>query len=399
MVAKKISCLLFRTNKEPLEKPAKKNAKKSKNVIFLDELHLNLWNFDKKFTYLDLGLLIDVGPLEGLDKKELFISIPGKYESEDFFDLGKDLSSDSDMITAIFNEPTISIIKNQSFTAIIRNNKNIIIIPFSLGKTFEYSYRKDILCTEIIIDLIKLMQVIKDNNLVDSHKIYMRFRIKTEDNTYFIKSFTPEDEGVLSSTIRTKILDVRINESRWLPSFLIDNHLLEFVKFKKIHFFLTINREYELGDHSKNYNTSRSLTEEDIWQKYLRLSKDDNIVQNSLGYHWKTNKDDQFVEDFNLLGRFSRIETSKLKIIIFLLFLLLIGLVSSSLITLLTDCVFNNFRKCVFHEIGHAKNTKIIINLLVFIISGSLIVLIAFCKKYLLYIFKKALDLFKYKYN
>ena len=105
MVAKKISCLLFRTNKEPLEKSAKENAKESKNVIFLDELHLNLWNFDKKFTYLDLGLLINVGPLEGLDKKELFISIPGKYESEGFFDLGKDLSSDSDMITAIFNEP------------------------------------------------------------------------------------------------------------------------------------------------------------------------------------------------------------------------------------------------------------------------------------------------------
>ena len=129
MVAKKISCLLFRTNKEPLEKSAEENAKESKNVIFLDELHLNLWNFDKKFTYLDLGLLINVGPLEGLDKKELFISIPGKYESEDFFDLGKDLSSDSDMITAIFNEPTISITKNQSFTAIIRNNKKYYYNP------------------------------------------------------------------------------------------------------------------------------------------------------------------------------------------------------------------------------------------------------------------------------
>lgn len=115
----------------------------------------------------------------------------------------------------------------------------------------------------------------------------------------------------------------------------MDNCHLEFVKFKKIHFFLIINQEYELGDHSKNYNTSRSLTQEDIWQKYLFLNKGDNIVQNSLGYHWKMDNGDKSTESFSLLGRFSRIETSTCKIFMFLLFILLIGLVSSSLVNLI----------------------------------------------------------------
>ncbi|MCL9791954.1 hypothetical protein J4528_06475 [Neisseria subflava] len=330
MTTQKISCLLFRTHKEPSEVDLEAN-------IFLDELHLNLWDFDNKCTYLDLGLLIDITSLEKLDKKELFISIPGKYEFADFLDLGKELSSNLDMVTAIFNEPTISTTKNQTFTAITRNKKNIIIIPFLIHKTFKFSYREDILCTEIIIDLKKIAQIVKDNNLnsIESKHAYIRFRVKTASKTNFIKSFTPEDEGVLSSTIKSKILDVRINESRWLPSFLMDNCHLEFVKFKKIHFFLIINQEYELGDHSKNYNTSRSLTQEDIWQKYLFLNKGDNIVQNSLGYHWKMDNGDKSTESFSLLGRFSRIETSTRKIFMFLLFILLIGLVSSSLVNLI----------------------------------------------------------------
>ncbi|WP_107858186.1 hypothetical protein [Neisseria subflava] len=313
MTTQKISCLLFRVPK-----------KSSSTNLELDELHLNLWDFDnKKCTYLDLGLLIDV---EELNSESLLISVPGKYDFEDVEDLGMVLSTNFKIVNAIFNEPIIPEGIKENFTVIKRSNDQIVLIPFNPNNNI--SYDTNTLCTELTINLEKIKEMCKGDK---SLKIYIRFRIKNASRAKLIKSFAPEDKGILSSNTRTKILDVRVNESRWLTPDLNNSHNL--VKFKKIHFFLTIDQEYELGDHSKNYNTSRSLREESIWKSYLSLGNDVSI-ENSLGYHWRTNKKSNeeidSVESFSLLGRFSRIESSKFQILTFLAFLFFIGLISNS---------------------------------------------------------------------
>ena len=329
MTTQKISCLLFRTEKTTSET--------NETNLELDELHLNLWDFDnKKCTYLDLGLLIDVEKLTG---ESLLISVPGKYDSEDVEDLGMVLSSNFQIVNAIFNEPIIPAGIKENLTVIKRSNNKIVLIPFNPNNNI--SYNTNTLCTEITINTTNLKNIRKEPKDDNLTKIYIRFRIKNASRAKLIKSFTPEDKGILSSNTRTKILDVRVNESRWLTPDLNNSHSL--VKFKKIHFFLTIDQEYELGDHSKNYNTSRSLREENIWKSYLSLG-DDVSIENSLGYHWRTNNitvspskksNDQgnetdSVETFSLLGRFSRIESSKFQILTFLAFLFFIGLISNS---------------------------------------------------------------------
>ena len=329
MTTQKISCLLFRTEKTTSET--------NETNLELDELHLNLWDFDnKKCTYLDLGLLIDV---ENLNGESLLISVPGKYDSEDVEDLGMVLSSNFQIVNAIFNEPIIPAGIKENLTVIKRSNNKIVLIPFNPNNNI--SYNTNTLCTEITINTTNLKNIRKEPKDDNLTKIYIRFRIKNASRAKLIKSFTPEDKGILSSNTRTKILDVRVNESRWLTPDLNNSHSL--VKFKKIHFFLTIDQEYELGDHSKNYNTSRSLREENIWKSYLSLG-DDVSIENSLGYHWRTNNitvspskksNDQgnetdSVETFSLLGRFSRIESSKFQILTFLAFLFFIGLISNS---------------------------------------------------------------------
>jgi hypothetical protein len=329
MTTQKISCLLFRTEKTTSET--------NETNLELDELHLNLWDFDnKKCTYLDLGLLIDV---ENLTGESLLISVPGKYDSEDVEDLGMVLSSNFQIVNAIFNEPIIPAGIKENLTVIKRSNNKIVLIPFNPNNNI--SYNTNTLCTEITINTTNLKNIRKEPKDDNPTKIYIRFRIKNASRAKLIKSFTPEDKGILSSNTRTKILDVRVNESRWLTPDLNNSHSL--VKFKKIHFFLTIDQEYELGDHSKNYNTSRSLREENIWKSYLSLG-DDVSIENSLGYHWRTNNitvspskksNDQgnetdSVETFSLLGRFSRIESSKFQILTFLAFLFFIGLISNS---------------------------------------------------------------------
>ena len=329
MTTQKISCLLFRTEKTTSET--------NETNLELDELHLNLWDFDnKKCTYLDLGLLIDV---ENLTGESLLISVPGKYDSEDVEDLGMVLSSNFQIVNAIFNEPIIPAGIKENLTVIKRSNNKIVLIPFNPNNNI--SYNTNTLCTEITINTTNLKNIRKEPKDDNPTKIYIRFRIKNASRAKLIKSFTPEDKGILSSNTRTKILDVRVTESRWLTPDLNNSHSL--VKFKKIHFFLTIDQEYELGDHSKNYNTSRSLREENIWKSYLSLG-DDVSIENSLGYHWRTNNitvspskksNDQgnetdSVETFSLLGRFSRIESSKFQILTFLAFLFFIGLISNS---------------------------------------------------------------------
>jgi hypothetical protein len=402
MTTQKISCLLFRTKKTA--------SKTNKTNLELDELHLNLWDFDnKKCTYLDLGLLIDV---ENLNGESLLISVPGKYDSEDVEDLGMILSSNFKIVNAIFNEPIIPAGIKENFTVIKRSNNKIVLIPFNPNNNI--SYNTNTLCTEITINtnttnLKKIRKEPKDDNPT---KIYIRFRIKNASRAKLIKSFTPEDKGILSSNTRTKILDVRVNESRWLTPDLNNSHNL--VKFKKIHFFLTIDQEYELGDHSKNYNTSRSLREENIWKSYLSLG-DDVSIENSLGYHWRTNNitvssnkksNDQgnetdSVETFSLLGRFSRIESSKFQILTFLAFLFFIGLISNSgaslIVTLLgpDNLKHNNITNDnLFSSFFSERSDSFRVNLIILVFSiGAIWLLIVGIKK----TFNNIFSFFKYK--
>ena len=402
MTTQKISCLLFRTEKTASETNGT-NGTNGTNLE-LDELHLNLWDFDnKKCTYLDLGLLIDVKKLNG---ESLLISVPGKYDPEDVEDLGMVLSSNFNIVNAIFNEPIIPAGIEENFTVIKRSNNKIVLIPFNPNNNIYYN--TNTLCTEITINLEKIKKP-KDDSPT---KIYIRFRIKNASRAKLIKSFTPEDKGILSSNTRTKILDVRVNESRWLTPDLNNSHNL--VKFKKIHFFLTIDQEYELGDHSKNYNTSRSLREENIWKSYLSLG-DDVSIENSLGYHWRTNNitvspskksnnqgnEADSVETFSLLGRFSRIESSKFQILTFLAFLFFIGLISSSganlIVTLLgsdnlkhTNITNDNLFSSFFSERSDSFRGNLII--LVFSI-GFVWLLIVGIKK----TFNKIFSFLKYK--
>jgi hypothetical protein len=397
MTTQKISCLLFRTKKTT-----------SETNLELDELHLNLWDFDnKKCTYLDLGLLIDVKNLNG---ELLLISVPGKYDSEDVEDLGMVLSSNFQIVNAIFNEPIIPAGIKENFTVIKRSNNKIVLIPFNPNNNI--SYNTNTLCTEITINTTNLKKIRKEPKDDNPTKIYIRFRIKNASRAKLIKSFTPEDKGILSSNTRTKILDVRVNESRWLTPDLNNSHNL--VKFKKIHFFLIIDQEYELGDHSKNYNTSRSLREENIWKSYLSLG-DDVSIENSLGYHWRTNNitvspskksnnqgnEADSVETFSLLGRFSRIESSKFQILTFLAFLFFIGLISNSganlIVTLLgsdnlkhTNITNDNLFSSFFSERSDSFRGNLII--LVFSI-GFVWLLIVGIKK----TFNKIFSFLKYK--
>ena len=144
MATQKISCLLFRS---------KKRKRDSKTNLELDELHLNLWDFDNKCTYLDFGLLIDV---QNLKDESLLISVPGQYDTEDIEDLGDLLSSNYKIINAIFNEPIILTGEENSFIVMERGGIEIAIIPLFLDEIYAISYNNNTLCTEITINLEKI---------------------------------------------------------------------------------------------------------------------------------------------------------------------------------------------------------------------------------------------------
>ena len=85
-----------------------------------------------------------------------------------------------------------------------------------------------------------------------------------------------------------------------------------------------------MGNHSNNFKITRSLIEEPIWQRYLSTGNNSHKkdIDNSLGYHWKASISESGIKFF---GRFSKIHSSISKVYTFIIIMILIGILSSYL--------------------------------------------------------------------
>ena len=320
----KLSCLLLRSN----------------ILQEIKELHINFWDFDSKTIIMDIGILLEYSNIKSQinllkdDYIKISMHIPSKIKKNSILDLGEILSSDADMIAAIFNEPINLHTKTGKVTFFERKNNNkIILIDLDIedgnNTKIEYDNNQDFSSITVNISnwfkhhekyLSEIEAQDKDSN--NNIYLYLRIRLKDIQKAKFIDNFNPKDYTVLSSYIQNKILDFRINESRWIPRKLQSNIL----RIKKVHCFLIIHREYELNHQSKNFKGSRSLVEEPIWRKYL-LNEYKTFF--NMGYHWTDNNESDDYKSFQILGRFSRILSSPLQVIGFLFFILITSMLAN----------------------------------------------------------------------
>lgn len=353
MDAHNLSCLLLCSNY--------KNSKQ----LEIDELHINFWDFDNEYIIMDIGLLINI-PEEFKNNKNLDIAIhiPGRFKKNNIIDLGNLLSSDIDVVSAIFND-NIDLFQKTNQLAYFKRYesskrdkcnkcKNIILLPLDKD-IFEIKINDDSNSSSIMIKLSTYLndeenfihETMGENSEENSY-VYIRFRLVDVKRTKFISDFNQKDSAILSSSTKSKIFDFRVNENRWIPKKWQRNLLT----IKKMHCFLIIHREYELNHNSTNFVGSRSLIEEPIWNKYLGFGNESNnkLIENTqlnMGYHWKIaiKDNEDTTQNFLILGRFSMLKSSKSKVIKFLLFLLITSLLSNAIYNIIYLAISNSLDK------------------------------------------------------
>ena len=173
------------------------------------------------------------------------------------------------------------------------------------------------------------------------NKIYLRFRIDGVPRDVYSYIFEQADRNLLSSSLETRIIDFRINVRRGIPDeiFATDN-ALRFPKFKKIHFFLTIDRAQVCDFESKNFVGCRSLVDEAVWNEYLHgpnSGASPDGMKQFLGYQWTesaaqhSNGNGRGVKDLVVLGRFSSYNSTVFTALRFLFIGLFFGAIGNGL--------------------------------------------------------------------
>lgn len=309
---------------EVVEPVAQPPAEAAKTEELLDELHVNLWEVREKASKrqrntsaLDLGVLIS--GWEGVEA--VLVDLPWSVKRDDVSDLGSRLNSEK-TIAAIFNE----IVRydgcaGESFASISFRASDPMDQAAEDGKAFAllrlpglaYSVQQIPLghgesSTQLKIKLPERAE------LKGAKKIYLRFRIDCVPRAVYSHAFEQADRNLLSSRQETRIIDFRINVRRGIPDeiFATDKDL-RFPKFKKIHFFLTINREQVCDFESKNFMGCRSLVDEAVWNEYLHGTNScasAEAMKQFLGYQWTESVSNHAnkgrgVKDLVVLGRFS----------------------------------------------------------------------------------------------
>ncbi|SFQ73521.1 hypothetical protein SAMN05216567_13214 [Variovorax sp. OK605] len=312
-----------------------------------DQLHVNLWEV-RNPSVLDLGIMIR----DWQSVAAVIVDLPWDVQREHIEDLGSRLNSEK-TVAAIFNEIVQYNGSADQYFA------NITFRPIDIAHTVETagakpqgfillrlpgrSYQVDrialgqgVFSSQLRIDLPAPGTLVPD--LPDP--LYLRFRIDKVPQSVYSSSFALADRNLLSSSTTTRVIDFRINVRRGIPDeILAGHHSFRFPKFKKIHFFLTIDRTQICDFESQNFVGCRSLVDEKIWNDYLQTKPSERkaeAMKQYLGYQWtaalkpgESSSIGQAVKDLVVLGRFSSNDSNIAKSIRFVILGLVFGMMGN----------------------------------------------------------------------
>lgn len=331
------------SGKEPLGAENVDSAVLPRSNAAKDQLHVNLWEMAETST-LDLGIMIH--DWKGISSVQ--VDLPWAVKPHDISDLGSRLNSEK-TVAAIFNEVVhyngsadlsyaeISFRPNRSASSNSGNSGNHG--HFALLRLSSNSYETNQLHSADGTFSTQLRVKIPQNTPEINTPIYLRFRIRKVPPKVYSSVFPQKDRNLLSSSTETRIVDFRINVRRGVPEeILSSDEAIWFPEFRKIHFFLTIERSQICEFESQSFVGCRSLFDEEIWNEYIRANAQKNerlrdSVRNYLGYQWtaSSQKEAQGVKDLVVLGRFSRNDSNWLYIARFVILGLVFGTMGSAI--------------------------------------------------------------------
>ncbi|HEA3315433.1 hypothetical protein [Pasteurella multocida] len=310
------------------------------------DLHINLWGVNAQSSEKSPKMVLDFGfMIDDITKiKEIILYCPFNVEKVE--DLGKRLSANPNLIDAIFNEDceTLSNIhpnrikitkKGDNFKK--EDNSKEEFILYKLDSSL-IDFKDENGYSRIRINVADILsgKEAEIGHLKNIKKYYIRIRISPNDELSYILKRENEDINILQdvSLKTTEIIDFRINDFRSITEKMKEEaYRLNKFKISSVHYFIMRSSTDEYIASADTYKSR--LLENEVWNKYISLSKNDVIA-----YHFKKNKDkDKNISSFTNLSRFKYPLNVKERICLYIGIVTIISVLSS----MIASFLYNNY--------------------------------------------------------
>lgn len=334
--------------KEPWSAPSQPRLK----------LHVNLWrDLDKKFNFLDVGLLLT--NVEKIDR--IYLYLPTQIDLGDVFDLSGALK-DVETLNAVFNE----------VSNLVRDKDRYFLVtakPRKLRAIYKIDVSRDISIDPVNVPGKPNGTIIALNNSLcseivqadKSHKEhYVRLRIFLDGPAQNL--FTTEDRAASVGLALTQDIlettEFRLNERRSFPPDVLQRTIDGQFFLESIHYFLIRSRDYQLSSQHQNFRKVRRL-EDEIWSSYLSVGKPTPRSHNRSAdgmtiYQWRELAgtkagEKQSIDDFIAYASF---RTGRPRIWTYLIAILAIGGVGGAILNVVLSALGRSLRALGFPQPG-----------------------------------------------
>ncbi|WP_458441588.1 hypothetical protein [Methylorubrum extorquens] len=322
------------------------------------KLHVNLWrDLDKKFNFLDVGLLLT--DVEKIDR--IYLYLPTQIEIGDVFDLSGALK-DVETLNAVFNEVSNLVRDKDRFFLVTARSKKLRAI-------YKIDVSRDISIDPVNVPGKANGTIIALNNSICAeiaqadkfHKEhYIRLRIFLDGPAQNV--FTTEDRAASVGLALTQDIlettEFRLNERRSFPPDVLQRTTDGQFFLESIHYFLIRSRDYQLSSQHQNFRKVRRL-EDEIWSSYLSVGKPalrshNRSAEGMTIYQWRElagtkNGEKQSIDDFIAYASF---RTGRPRIWTYLIAILAIGGVGGAILNMVLSALGRSHRALGFHQPG-----------------------------------------------
>lgn len=294
------------------------------------DLHVNIWKKREKFRikyYIDFGFLIE--NINAVDRIKIYV--PFQIAAAKIQDLGKVISSDQNLVNAIFNE--ICTTQNGNAKKMIVRRKNDTFVVYSLMAS-ESQQSERLSCKNELGGTIINIETNSVRSQNDNYaKYYFRIRVQAPHGK--LKMIDEQINGISVFSDRfttTEIIDFRINDIRSCNENVREIfHDARKFNIKAIHYLILRDARDVIIYHGSDM-TCR-LLEQKVWEKYMK-----GINHNMIAYHFRKVSLDSDIDNYSVLTRFQYKKTIFIWLLIYIIVTIMLGVIGGWVSSLLYTC-------------------------------------------------------------
>lgn len=302
------------------------------------EFHINLWKSKNCVVKIMPNLIFDFGIKFESTITELCIFLPFRISKElGVEDLGKCLSTNRDLLNAVFNEDMICQSASNHCFSRITNNANCSeqesFYIYHLGednyKVEDYTEDSKVKGTYLTINISGIPS---NEEKTPTEKYYVRFRVYVENISEIVRTEILSNDLLQAAFSRMDLFDIRLNEKREIPSKVeekMKKQKFELCTFNKLHFFYIVDT-HESIDNGIDIRKDSRLLENEQWIQYVPHSDIANV--NYIAHHWKKKMEkDKPISHFSLFFSTIYPRLSIVRLVAYFSIVIILGWIGSML--------------------------------------------------------------------